>query len=386
METRIKQSFDAFFRRDDSRSQWRFYLGLGIVAGLGAVALHSAPNCRWRELSAGILLAGASLFLGILIGFLFGIPKTSKASPDSNSSAAAPPGVSYSLNTNLEDISDWLTKMLVGVGLVQLRSMPGFIRRISAYWERSVGREFPAAYVATVILFFFAVGFLIGYLWTRLALTVDFIAQDPRRLINGLIDDIAQKAKNDPNISIRSADQQVVTSQELQTAEAVAKISSASSISLDDLRNQIGILAAKYDSIRATMPSGDNRTREMEIVASQLRGYALAAYQLLPEYTQSDSAGKRLAAIAFLQIRPDPKYYGWLELLFETEAPFLQYHAAVALRNAAKQATSPEQKEAVRQSCEEAVRHLTDWSQAHDDPTESDRMRVLKEALKMLGS
>ena len=386
MDDQIKQYFDFFLRRDNSRSQWRMGLGLSIAAGFMAVALHSISYSWPRELSEGMLLAGAALFMGILIGFIFGIPKTSKPSQDSNSLTAAPQGIAYSLNTNLEDISDWLTKMLVGVGLVQLRSIPGFIRRISGYWETSVGRVFPAAYVATVILFFFAVGFLIGYLWTRLALTGDFIAQDPRILINGLIDDIAKTAKSDPNISIRSADQQVVTSQELQTAEAVAKISSASSISLDDLRNQIGILAAKYDSIRATMLSGDNRTREMEIVASQLRGYALAAYQLLPEYTQSDSAGKRLAAIAFLQIRPDPKYYGWLELLFETEAPFLQYHAAVALRNAAKQATSPEQKEAVKRSCQGAIQHLTDWSQSHGEPIESDRMMILSEAVRILGS
>ena len=78
--------------------------------------------------------------------------------------------------------------------------------------------------------------------------------------------------------------------------------------------------------------------------------------------------------------------YGWLELLFETEAPFLQYHAAVALRNAAKQATSPEQKEAVKRSCQGAIQHLTDWSQSHGEPIESDRMMILSEAVRILGS
>lgn len=381
----IPKRIELFFRKDNSRSKWKFYLGISIAAGVGAVALHTGGNSQARDFSAGFLLAGASLFLGVLVGFIFGIPKTSKPSVDSSSPIQANTDVAYSLNTNLEEISDWLTKMLVGVGLVQLTAIPGYIGRFANYWETSIGKSFPAAYVAALIAFFSLTGFLIGYLWTRLALIGDFIEQDPRRLINSLIDDIAQNAKSDPNIISRSVDQQVVSVQELRTAEAIAKISSTSSVSLEDLRGQIGILAAKYESIRANMPSGDARTREIEIVASQMRGYALAAFQLLPEYTSSDSSGKRLVGIAFLETKPDPRYFEWLADRFRIEVPFLQYHAAIALRNATKQVSSTEHKDSLRVSCNNALQFALQSAESHNGDLESDQILVLRDALRVLG-
>jgi hypothetical protein len=381
----ISKRIEIFFRNDNSRSKWRFYLGISIAAGVGAVALHTGGNSQARDFSAGFLLAGASLFFGVLVGFIFGIPKTSKPSADSSNPVQGNTDVAYSLNTNLEEISDWLTKMLVGVGLVQLTAIPGYISRIASYWETSIGRHFPAAYVAALIAFFSLTGFLIGYLWTRLALIGDFIEQDPRRLINSLINDIAQTAKRDPSITSRSVDQQVVSVQELRTAEAIAKISSTSSVSLEDLRGQIGILASKYESIRATMPSGDARTREMEIVASQIRGYALAAIQLLPEYTSSDSSGKRLVGIAFLETKPDSRYFEWLADRFRIEVPFLQYHAAIALRNAAKQVSSKEHKDSLRVSCNNALQLALQSAESHNGDLESDQILVLRDALRVLG-
>jgi hypothetical protein len=381
----ISKRIEIFFRNDNSRSKWRFYLGSSIAAGVGAVALHTGGNSQARDFSAGFLLAGASLFLGVLVGFIFGIPKTSKPSADSSNPVQGNTNVAYSLNTNLEEISDWLTKMLVGVGLVQLTAIPGYIIRIASYWETSIGRHFPAAYVAALIIFFSPTGFLIGYLWTRLALIGDFIEQDPRKLIYSLINDIAQTAKRDPSITSRSVDQQVVSVQELRTAEAIAKISSTSSVSLEDLRGQIGILASKYESIRATMPSGDARTREMEIVASQIRGYALAAIQLLPEYTSSDSSGKRLVGIAFLETKPDSRYFEWLADRFRIEVPFLQYHAAIALRNASKQVFSKEHKDSLRVSCNNALQFALQSAESHNGDLESDRILVLRDALRVLG-
>lgn len=383
----VFQQIELFFRRDVSRSKWGFYLGTSVSAGIVAVALHAAGNSQTREFGAGFLLAGASLFAGVVVGFIFGIPKSSKSSegsmPYHGSSADH---FAYTPNTNLEDISDWLTKMLIGVGLVQLNAIPGYIRQIANYWEASIGQSFPAAYVAALIIFFSSSGFLIGYLWTRLALIGDFIEQDPRRLINSLIDDIAQTVQSDPNITSRSLDQQVVSAQELRAAEAVAKIYSVSNVSVEDLRAQIEILAAKYESIRATMPGGDARTREMEIVASQMRGYALAAFQLLPEYTRSDSPGKRLAGIAFLETKPDSRYFEWLADRFRIEVPFLQYHASIALRNAVKQKSFSEHKDSLRVCCKNALQFALQSAESNNGDLKSDQILVLRDALSLLGS
>lgn len=174
------------FRQDLSQSKWSFYLGTSVLVGVVAVIYRSArpTDASASAVGAGFALSGASLFLGLLLGFLFAIPKSSKnrknggstdQSPESNDSL-------YLINSNLEEISDWLTKMLVGIGLIQLKQAPGYIRKISEYWETSIGHNFQSAYVSAVIIFFVVIGFLIGYLWTRLALIQDFMDRDPRML------------------------------------------------------------------------------------------------------------------------------------------------------------------------------------------------------------
>lgn len=375
-----------FIRASESRSKWKCYLGTGIAAGIGAVALHTWNNDQAREFGAGFVLAGASLFVGIFIGFLFGIPKTSKINPeDAALSAKDGSEASYRLNTNLEDISDWLTKMLIGVGLVQLTSIPNYLKKVALYWQSSVGSGFPAAYAAAIIIFFCTVGFLVGYLWTRLALIEDFIEQDPQRLIKKLINDIKQKAENNPTIATPYADRQVVTEQEVRTAEKIATLSAASGVTLNDLRRNIDILAAKYESIRATMPSGYDRTRAMEIVASQMRGYTLAAYGLLHEYAGSSSAGKRLVAIGFLETKPNSQYFEWLAERFREEVPFLQYHAAVALRNATKQGLSAAQTQQLQSACTKALDYAVEAAKTHNGSLESNQIVVLQGALNILG-
>ena len=84
---------------------------------------------------------------GGFVGFLFGIPRvlqdgqSGSAGPHpgvrpeaptnlrlpsgaSASSPSAGSGFRINVNTNLEQISDWLTKIIVGLGLVELRNMP----------------------------------------------------------------------------------------------------------------------------------------------------------------------------------------------------------------------------------------------------------------------
>ncbi len=82
-------------------------------------------------------------------------------------------------NTNLEEISDWLTKMLVGVGLTQLYKVPGQLKTLTDYIAEGLkGPEgtslilvAPEAFALGVIVYFLFVGFLFGYLWTRFVLT-----------------------------------------------------------------------------------------------------------------------------------------------------------------------------------------------------------------------
>jgi hypothetical protein len=102
-------------------------------------------------------------------------------------------------------------------------------------------------------------------------------------------------------------------------------------------RHQVQALAAEYQELRDTMLPGDARTRRMEVVASRLRTLAQSLTALLPELTESEYAGKRLAAVCALQGIPDRMYLPWLVARISIERPFVGYHAALALLAAAQE-------------------------------------------------
>ncbi len=135
----------------------------------------------------GLMVSGASMVLGGLLGFLFGIPKTlqddrtfeSMSNKVNTTTEDGDRVINYGANTNLEQISDWLTKILVGVGLTQI---PGIIRNlktISIFVSSGLGNsEASQIFALAIILFFMICGFLFGFLWTRLFLPGAFKQAD----------------------------------------------------------------------------------------------------------------------------------------------------------------------------------------------------------------
>lgn len=151
---------------------------LAIVGAVGLILLGiAAPGGLLTVLGTGTLLAGASFAVGGLLGFLFGIPRGPStgetAAPDGSSPAtrAGTPGFRH--NTNLEQISDWLTKILVGVSLTQIRPIWDGIKDSAAAVERSSGLSQPAALGAMAL--YAIAGFLAGYLFTALFLGGAFV-------------------------------------------------------------------------------------------------------------------------------------------------------------------------------------------------------------------
>ena len=79
----------------------------------------------------------------------------------------------------MEQISDWLTKILVGVGLTQLTALPEISKRLGEYFGVAIGATEGASRIAIIIIVFFSVsGFLFGYLWTRLFLGSELARAD----------------------------------------------------------------------------------------------------------------------------------------------------------------------------------------------------------------
>ncbi len=101
----------------------------------------------------------------------------------------------------------------------------------------------------------------------------------------------------------------------------------------------ISELAREYDDLRDRMPSGFERTRRMGEIVRRMRSEMreLPSLALAP-LQNSDSAGMRLAAVVSLQIRPRADEVPWLGdrvVAPAVEKPFVEYHAILALQQAA---------------------------------------------------
>lgn len=138
------------------------------------------------------LLWGAAWFaVAFVFGFLFGIPKALQTGAKLNSSSATATGSGarhdmngsgtgspLKVNTNLEEISDWLTKILVGATLTQIAKIPSSIGAAAKFMAGDGGGIGPVPFAAAIILYFSAIGFFAGYVLTRMFFSLAFSRSD----------------------------------------------------------------------------------------------------------------------------------------------------------------------------------------------------------------
>jgi hypothetical protein len=160
---------------------------LVVTLGWGAAVAYAAQFGGRQFLAVVgtcVAVSAAAAAGGGLLGFLFGIPKTLQAE------TVAPDGsMNYRVNTNLEQISDWLTKILVGVGLTQIHQIGEVAGDVVAAVAASFDAADPAAgraLVAGLLLYFLVAGFLGGYVWTRTVLARTFTRFDAEVVLRRL--------------------------------------------------------------------------------------------------------------------------------------------------------------------------------------------------------
>jgi uncharacterized membrane protein len=112
------------------------------------------------------LWAMMCIALGALIGFLFAVPRFNRSAV--RSATLLP-------NTNIETVSDWLTKIIVGVGLINLRQIGTFLETTSNDLAGALGSK--PSFAMALILYFFVAGLIQGYLLTRMFLAWQFALQ-----------------------------------------------------------------------------------------------------------------------------------------------------------------------------------------------------------------
>jgi len=190
-------------------AKW-FYLFLaGSVAlmGIAIGAGGSEPSFTGVLLiwSVSLAVSVASTMVGALLGFLFGIPRSLQhqpaGAPAGGDAAKQPDGKpklaglqAFRSNTSLEEISDWLTKIIIGIGLVQFQTFVAYLYKAALLAAGFVAAKginagadeqllnytpgFSSPFFFALILSSLIAGCLFVYLETRTRLTLLFVSAE----------------------------------------------------------------------------------------------------------------------------------------------------------------------------------------------------------------
>ena len=274
-------------------------VGVGLVTIL-LYAFQSANIQQYLSVVGGsAVIAGASLLIGGFLGFLFGIPRILRqpTPPQLAASANADTAVAiqYQPNTNLEEISDWLTKIIVGVGLTQISTLSGRLQSYANYAAPALG-GFPSSgiFAISLLIYYLVCGFLIGYLWTRLYLASAFRAADELALLKKAVDALDQQVRDAK--ALRLVDQQLAKDSgepKMSQDDWNEAIAGASKSVQDQVFYRVDV--ARPD-VRSDADTSFKRTRSIPILQ------ALVASDKESEYDKS----RALLAIALIdQKSPD---------------------------------------------------------------------------------
>jgi CheY-like chemotaxis protein len=179
--------------RYDSHKSSRVPFVLLVIFLMGTYAvLTCGSGTPGYHLGNALIWGFGFCVSGMLLGFLFAIPRilpagaiiapprpsnaNGKRETDAgpNSVLSHPSHSPSEINSNLVEVSDWLTKIIVGVGLVELKHLPTAACGVADYIAPSLGLapSMAAPVAGGIMLFYSVLGFLIGYLLTRIYLAV----------------------------------------------------------------------------------------------------------------------------------------------------------------------------------------------------------------------
>lgn len=289
--------------------------------------------------------------------FLFGIPKILQSNqakiPESDNAEVTKidlskqaPIYQQQVNTNLTEISDWLTKIIVGLGLVNLTRIPPFLNNAATILASGLSEpqitpsKMAIASAYGIIIAYTIFGFLFAYITTRLYLAVLFSEADQRTLLS-----IAQKtertAQKTEEIAQKAKEAAGAAQSALQKAEFALITSPDTSLHGSSLENLLQS-AANYNEIRNTMKPGPARTSKMtEVVKGMMAIISLIETYDIDAALKDRNDGKRLIGYVWLNVKPNEEYLGELVDAIATDpTAFGQYWGIQALSKIIKHRTS----------------------------------------------
>ena len=245
-----------------------------------------------RDFSTLVIWILCMYVAGAAVGFLFGIPKILQSDKKKND-PANDDDYHLQVNTNLTDISDWLTKIIVGLGLVKLAKLGPYISSVAQSLAGGLDTSDTSAALAFaygVIICYSISGFLFGYLITRLFLSKAFSEADQQALqkIADSVKQVADKADETNKLVVASQakidnikDKQEIIAQTVYPAGSLQGAASAivneafveGEIPPGETQiNQLKKLAEEYDAIHSDTTEAMESKNE---IASNMGKYVL---------------------------------------------------------------------------------------------------------------
>ena len=184
---KILTAVHAYFHRNALYIWTSFWIIFIIFFGL--IAIYEYTNYIDTNYSVVVIWAIAYFFLGGLFGCVLGVPKgvskpqieAPKNPPilvsnqpqaiEQTSQLIPTAKITYNKqNTNLTDISDWLTKIIIGAGLVQLNKIPGFVMKVAGRMAQGIHLAAIGSsqmLCAGIIIYYTCFGLIAGYFVMR---------------------------------------------------------------------------------------------------------------------------------------------------------------------------------------------------------------------------
>jgi hypothetical protein len=243
------------------------------------------------------LLILATSISGFLVGFIFGIPRSVRFRFDKTKDKFSNLDNSENFladNTNLEEISDWITKIIIGLTLIEGRK----IIRMIENGADSIAKSYPKCGVVIcdinlfvfsycLIVFFVGYGLFGGYFWARTLFGSILIKsrkeqETLQREITMLSNrNLSNADENDERISVKDADNSLAT---LKRKIAELFLSTTGTDPQDTQKGRWGGL-----------PSANNRTLTAKVQPS-----LLGLYDVIIEVVSTDSSKPLTSTVVVL--------------------------------------------------------------------------------------
>ena len=270
------------------------FIGTAAVAGVLCTdsLSHGATVILW---------ALACLAVGALFGLLFGVPRPRPIS--GAPSEASGPTSGYQPNNNLIEISDWLTKIIVGVGLIELTSLPEKLKMMASPLADCLRAECGLAIAVGIIVYFTTSGFLAGYINARTFIAVMLKESDDQlQALEAMTDRATQEEAY--------GDLQLIGKREANAPTAAADTAESETESRRAGPDpELLRMAADYEGVR----DSDYRKRvsAKDQIAADMAAYLvrknISKSRLLAWIEAQSSDGLIIAFASYVIARPEPE-------------------------------------------------------------------------------